>query len=319
MSQIVVLDGYALNPGDLSWAELQSLGPCTIHDRTAPDLVVSRACDAQIVLTNKTVLLRATLAQLPKLKYVGVMATGYNVVDVEAAKSQGIAVTNVPAYSTMSVAQVAFAHLLNLSLHVGQHAEGVRGGQWTASPDFAYWDWPLVELDGLTLGLVGFGQIGRAMARIARAFGMKVLVATRTAPATLPEGVELCDLDRLFAESDAVSLHCPLTPETTQLVNARRLEQMKPTAFLINTGRGGLVDEAALADALNQGRIAGAGVDVLSTEPPQADNPLLSARNCHITPHFAWATTAARKRLMAVVVANVRAFLAGTPHNIVGK
>ncbi|MEN6458741.1 MAG: D-2-hydroxyacid dehydrogenase [Thermoguttaceae bacterium] len=315
--QIVVLDGYALNPGDLSWAPLEAIGPCVVHDRTAPAEIVRRAAEAEIVLTNKTVLSRETIAQLPRLRYIGVLATGYNIVDVAAARERGIVVTNVPDYATPSVVQMVFAHLLNLTLHVADHGRGVAAGRWTACPDFAYWDFPLIELAGLTLGIVGFGRIGRAVAKVAVALGMTVLAYGVRRPAAIPSGVRFTGLDELFCESDVVSLHCPLTPETHHLVSAERLARMKPGAMLINTGRGPLVDEAALADALNSGRLAGAGLDVLSTEPPPADNPLLHAKNCCLTPHIGWATAAARKRLVDCVVANVRDFLAGSPQNVV--
>jgi len=317
LPRIVVLDGYTLNPGDLSWDELRSLGACTIHDRTPPDQTVPRAADATIVLTNKVVLDRDTLCRLPRLAYVGVLATGYNVIDLAEAGRRGIVVTNVPSYSTRSVAQMVFAHLLNLTQHVAHHAEAVRQGRWTSSPDFCFWDYPLVELDGLTIGIVGYGRIGREGAQIALALGMKVLAYDLAAPNDPADGVDLVDLESLFRRSDVVSLHCPLTPETQNLVNAQRLSWMKPTAWLINTGRGPLVDEPALADALCSGRIAGAGLDVLSKEPPGQDNPLLAAKNCFITPHIAWATRAARARLMHEVVENVRAFLAGRPQNVV--
>lgn len=314
---IVVLDGFALNPGDLSWAKLEELGRCVVYDRTSESRILSRAAGAEIVLTNKTPLRDEHLRQLPALRYIGVLATGYNVVDVEAARARGVTVTNVPAYSTRSVAQLTFALLLELTLHVGHHAQTVREGKWTASPDFCYWDFPLIELDQLTMGIIGFGRIGRAVAELARAFGMKVLVHSRTKPDPLPAGVDFADLEPLFRKSDVITLHCPLTPATERLVNAERLGWMKPGAFLLNTSRGPLVDEQALADALNSGAIAGAGLDVLSKEPPSASNPLLSARNCLITPHFAWATRAARERLMAIAVANVRAFVAGRPQNVV--
>ena len=310
---IVVLDGHTLNPGDLSWDALRTLGECTVHDRTPRDQVVARAREAEIALTNKVVFDRAVLAQLPRLRYIGVLATGYNVVDVAAAAAQGIVVTNVPAYSTRSVAQLTFALLLELTQRVGDHARAVREGRWTRSPDFCFWDHPLVELDGLTMGIVGFGHIGRSVAALAQAFGMRVLAHSRT-PRAAP-GVAWVDLDALFERSDVVSLHCPLTPETRDLVNAERLARMKPTAFLINTGRGPLVNERDLAEALDAGRLAGAGLDVLSAEPPPADHPLLAARNCLITPHIAWATRAARERLMRTVVENVRAFLAGAQQN----
>ena len=314
----MLLDGYVLNPGDLSWEELQALGPCEIYDRTPAEEVVARAGEAEIVLVNKVDLTRQVLAQLPRLKYVGVLATGYNCVDVDAAREQGILVANVPTYGTTSVSQMVLAHLLNLTQHVAAHAQSVAGGGWTRSKDWCYWEYPLVELAGLTMGIVGFGRIGQATARLARAFGMQVL-AYEISPIPPMDGVRQVDLESLFRESDAMSLHCPLTPETAQLVNAPRLALMKPTAYLINTSRGALVDEQALAEALREGRIAGAGLDVLSTEPPSADHPLLAAPNCHITPHIAWATRSARQRLLDIVVANIRGFLEGRPQNIVNR
>jgi glycerate dehydrogenase len=317
--RIVVLDGHTMNPGDLSWAGLEKLGDCEVFERSTPEQALRRAAGARIVLTNKVVFSREVLQRLPELRYVGVTATGYNVVDTAAARQSGVVVTNVPTYATRSVAQAVFAHLLNLTHHVGQHAESVRGGRWTASVDFCYWDWPLVELEGLTMGLVGFGRIGRATAELARAFGMHVLAYDqRPDPAAAAEaGVELTGLDDLLARSDVVSLHCPQTSRTQHMVDARWLAKMKPTAYFINTSRGGLVDAAALAEALTAGRIAGAGLDVLEVEPPPADNPLLSAPNCYITPHVAWATRSARQRLLETVVANVAAFLAGKPINVV--
>ena len=315
--KIVVLDGFTLNPGDLDWSALRALGDCTIHDRTPTGEIVARAAEAEVVLTNKTVLNRATLAALPRLRYIGVLATGFNVVDATAARERNIAVTNVPNYGTRSVAQHTFALLLELTQHAGHHVQSVRDGRWSASPDFCYWDSPLVELEGLTLGLVGFGRIGRAVAELAAAFGMKVLVHSRTAPLPVPAHVELAGLDDVFRRSDVVSLHCPLTPETQHLVNAARLALLKPTAFLINTSRGPLIHDLALAAALNAGQLAGAALDVLSVEPPPADHPLLRARNCLITPHLAWATRAARARLLTTAVANVRAFLAGQPQHMV--
>ncbi len=313
---IIILDGFTLNPGDLNWEELQSLGPCTIYDRTSPAEVVARAADADILLTNKTELTAGHIQSLPRLKYIGVLATGTNIVDLATARARGIPVTNVPTYGTKSVAQMTFALLLELAHHTGHHAQTVREGRWTRSADWCYWDFPLVELDGLTLGLVGLGRIGRAVSELATAFGMKVIAYDPMAgPA--PASVRLVELDALFRESDVVSLHCPLTPQTANLVNASRLTLMKPTAFLLNTSRGPLVDQSALAEALNSGRIAGAAMDVLVKEPPSADNPLLTAQNCILTPHLAWATRSARSRLMKIAVENVRAFLQGKPENVV--
>jgi glycerate dehydrogenase len=315
--KIVVLDGYTMNPGDLSWDELKSLGECFIYDRTPKELVVTRAADAEIVLTNKVVLDKEVIESLPRLRYIGVLATGYNVVDVSEAKKRGIVVTNVPDYSTMSVVQLTFALLLELTHHVGLHSESVRRGDWTKSPDFCYWLTPLVEIDGLTIGIIGYGRIGRAVARVARAFGMDVIAYSRRLKNEGDENARFEEIDKIFETADVVSLHCPLTKETEKIVNRERISLMKSTAFLINTGRGGLVDEQALAEALNNGRIAGAAVDVLSTEPPQPSNPLLTAKNCIITPHIGWATKSARERLMKIVVNNIRAFLNGTPVNVV--
>lgn len=309
--KIVVLDGYGLNPGDLSWEALQALGELTVYDRTSPAELLDRAAGAEILLTNKTVLTADNLAALPDVRYIGVLATGYNVVDIPAANARGIVVTNIPAYSTASVAQMVFAHLLNITQRVGHYAHDNREGRWVNHPDFCYWDTPLVELAGKQMGLVGLGHTGMATARLALAFGMEVCAYTSKSPEQLPEGIRKCSLDELFAECDVLSLHCPLTADTKELVNARRLATMKPTAIVLNTGRGPLVNEADLADALNRGVIAAAGVDVLSTEPPQADNPLLTARNCFVTPHIAWATLEARTRLMDIAVANVKGFLQG--------
>jgi glycerate dehydrogenase len=319
VSKIVVLDGYTLNPGDLSWNELRLLGDCTIYDRTPSQDVINRAAGAGIILTNKTVLDRTVINHLPDMKYIGVMATGYNVVDLGAAGERNITVTNVPAYSTMSVAQMVFALLLEMTQHVAHHADTVRRGRWTSSIDFCYWDYQLIELDGLTMGIIGFGRIGTSVARIASAFGMKVLVHDIKPAQPHDQEAVFVDLETIFRESDVVSLHCPLTPESERIVNTDRLALMKPTAYLINTGRGPLVNEYDLADALNSGKIAGAAMDVLTVEPPPADNPLLSAKNCIITPHIAWATRAARSRLMDIVVDNVRAFLAGNPKNVVKR
>lgn len=322
---IVVLDGYALNPGDLSWNELQSLGSCVIYDRTNLTEILPRAKDAQIILTNKVPLTRETINQLSQIQYIGVLATGYNVVDVVAAKEKGIIVTNVPAYSTYSVAQTVFALLLELTHRVRMHADLVRSGAWTSNPDFSFWKGELIELAGKTMGVIGFGSIGQTVAKIAFAFGMNVIVSTRSPEkykawqVSETQRISFVDIDTVFRTSDIISLHCPLTEETKHLASTQHLAMMKPTAFLINTSRGGLVDEQALADALNHGSIAGAGLDVLSLEPPPKSHPLLSAKNCVITPHYAWATVEARRRLMASVVENVRAFINGTPINVVSS
>lgn len=311
--RIVVLDGFTLNPGDLSWSGFEELGAVEVHEHTTPEMVLKRAQGAPLVLTNKTVLSGDRLRALPGLRYVGVLATGYNVVDIAAAAELGIAVTNVPGYASPSVAQAVFALLLELANRTGHHAAAVSVGRWSQCRDFCFWDMPLVELAGLTFGIVGYGAIGNAVATIARAFGMKVVVCSRRPVA----GEENVPLDTLFSQADVISLHCPLTPETKGLVNAARLARMKSSALLINTGRGPLIDEAALAEALNSGRLAGAGLDVLGQEPPAADNPLFQAKNCFITPHIAWATKASRARLMETAVSNLRAFLAGTPQNVI--
>jgi glycerate dehydrogenase len=314
--KIVVLVGYTLNPGDLSWEALSRQGELAVHDRTPPEETLARAQGAQAVFTNKTPLDRRLLAQLPELRFIGVLATGYDVVDVTAARERGIVVANVPAYGAMSVAQLVFALLLELTHRAGAHDRWVHGGGWSSAPDFCYWDGPLIELDGLTLGLVGLGRIGRAVARIGQTFGMAVIAHDPNAPET-PPGVTPAELDEVFRGADVVSLHCPLTAQTERLADARRLALMKPTAFFLNTARGPLVDEQALAKALNAGRLAGAGLDVLSREPPPADHPLLRARNCVITPHLAWATAAARRRLLAVAAENVASFVRGRPRNVV--
>lgn len=317
--KIVALDGYAANPGDLSWDELKTLGDCTIYDRTAPEQVLERAAGAEILLTNKVVLTAGHMAALPELKYIGVLATGYNIVDVAAARERGIIVTNIPAYSTPSVAQMVFAHLLNIAQQVQHHAEEVRRGRWTASQDFCFWDTPLLELRGMKIGIVGLGHTGYNTARIAIGFGMDVYAYTSKSPFQLPPEIKKRELDDLFRECDVVSLHCPLTDDTRELVNARRLQLMKPGAILINTGRGPLINEQDLADALNSGTLYAAGLDVLSQEPPRADNPLLTARNCYITPHIAWASTAARERLMHILLDNVKGYLSGKVINNVAR
>ena len=316
--KITVLDGYCLNPGDLSWDALRKFGEVEVFERTSVDEAPSRAAGAAIVLTNKTQLPGAVLAQLPDLRYIGVLATGYNIVDVEAARQRNIVVTNIPTYGTASVAQFVFALLLELCHNVRQHADAVRAGEWAHSPDWSFWKTPLIELSGKTMGIVGFGRIGRQAGAIANAMGMRVL-ANDTYHGDEPSypGFRWVDLEDLLRESDVVSLHSPLFPETRGMINAASLTLMKPTAFLINTSRGPLVIDQDLADALNTGHLAGAGLDVLSVEPPAEHNPLLTARNCLVTPHIAWATREARSRLMEAAVANVAAFLGGQPRNVV--
>lgn len=308
--KIVVLDGETLNPGDLTWQAVSALGEFSCFARTPSAEIIPRAQDAEIVLTNKTPLDANTLAQLPKLKYIGVLATGTNVVDLAAAKELGIVVTNVPAYGPDAVAQMVFAHILHHTQAVAAHHQAVAAGQWSNCSDFCFTLMPLQSLKGKTLGLIGYGDIGQQVAKLALAFGMKVLVNTRTEPSNLPQGVSWTSRDTVFKESDILSLHCPLTPETTELINTQTLELMKPQALLINTARGGLIDEAALATALKQGKVF-AGVDVLSTEPPSADNPLLTAPNISISPHNAWATKEARQNLLNIATANLSAYLAG--------
>lgn len=315
--KIVVLDGYAANPGDLTWEGLKAIGECTLYDRTTPEEVLQRAAGAEVILTNKVIINADHMAALPELKYIGVLATGYNVVDTVAAKERGIIVTNIPAYSTASVAQMVFAHILNITTQVSHHAEEVRKGRWTNHQDFCFWDTPLMELREKKIGLVGLGNTGYTTARVAIGFGMQVYAFTSKSHFQLPPEIKKIDLDQLFSECDIISLHCPLVPETHELVNARRLATMKPTAILINTGRGSLVNEQDLADALNSGKIRAAGVDVLSTEPPRADNPLLTAKNCYVTPHIAWATTEARERLMTLAISNLQGYMAGKPENVV--
>ena len=308
--KIAVLDGYGLNPGDLSWSGMEALGELVVYDRTSPSELMERSADAEVLITNKTIITAEDMDKLPKLKYIGVLATGYNVVDIDAAKARGIVVTNIPAYSTNSVAQMVFAHLLNITQRVEYYAKENTQGRWSNNADFCYWDTPLVELAGKRMGIVGFGNIGQATARIAQAFGMEVCLYT-SKESTLPVGMKKMELDELFASCDVVSLHCPLTPSTKEMVNAERLKTMKPNAILINTGRGPLINEQDLADALNEGRIAAAGLDVLSVEPAIADNPLLTARNCFTTPHIAWATKEARTRLMDIAVNNLKSYLEG--------
>jgi glycerate dehydrogenase len=316
--KLTILDGYCTNPGDLSWDALRQLGELQVFDRTRADEVLQRAAGAAIVLLNKTPMPGHILRQLPELRYIGVLATGYNVVDVETATEQGIVVTNIPTYGTASVAQFVFALLLELCHNVKLHSDAVRAGEWSHNPDWSFWKSPLMELSGKTMGIVGFGRIGRHVGRIADAMGMRV-IANDTYHGDGPAfpGFRWTTLDELLRESDVVSLHSPLFPETRGMINAQSLALMKPTAFLINTSRGPLVVDGDLADALNAGRLAGAGLDVLSAEPPSEDNPLLSARNCLVTPHIAWATKEARSRLLDLAVENITAFLTGNPRNMV--
>jgi len=318
--KIVILDGYALNPGDLNWDALRAFGNLTIYDRTDPADLLDRASGAAVLFTNKTLLNAGHLAQLqPHLKYVGLFSTGVNVIDLEAARSHGVTVTNIPAYSTDSVAQITMAHLLNLTFHLAPHAESVRAGHWSKNADFCYWLGPLTELAGRTFGSVGYGNIGKAACALAAAFKMNTIACRSTfqGESVTPEGTRMVDLDTLLKESDVVSLHCPLTATNRHLMDAAGIAKMKEGAFFINTARGPLVDEVALADALNEGRIAGAGLDVLAQEPPALGNPLLTARNCFITPHIAWGTLAARTRLMQIAVANLQSFLNGNSQNVV--
>ena len=317
--KIVILDGYTTNAGDLSWNGISELGDLTVYDRTAPGEVIDRCLGAEAVLTNKVVFTDDVMQALPQLKYIGVMATGYNVVDIDAARRRGIVVTNVPAYSTPSVAQMVFAHLLNITNQVALHDRQVHEGRWAGNRDFCFYSAPLIELAGKQMGIVGLGQTGSAVAKIALALGMRVMAFTSKAQESLPEGITKGSLNEVFATSDVVSLHCPLTPDTKHIVNAERLATMKPSAIVINTGRGPLVDEQHLADALNRGIIAAAAVDVLSTEPPAADNPLLTARNCHITPHIAWASQAARARLIDTLTSNLKGYISGNVVNNVAK
>ncbi len=315
--KIVILDGHTLNPGDLNWNPLKKFGDFHVYDRSLPEDILKRATGAEILFTNKTVLSETTLNQLPQLRYIGVLATGYDVVDVKAASERDITVTNVPAYGADSVAQMCFAHILNITNRVADHCRDVKAGGWTNQQDFCYWITPQVELSGKTMGIVGFGQIGRATAKLARAFGMRVLVHTRTTPSVLPDGVHITELDRLFASSDFISLHCPLTEITRELINDDNLKLMKEGTVLINASRGPLIDEVALANALNNGKIAAAALDVLSMEPAKSNNPLLHAKNCFITPHIAWATFEARSRLLDIAIENLRAFLQGHPQNMI--
>jgi glycerate dehydrogenase len=318
--KLVVLDGYTLNPGDLNWEGIKKFGDLEVHDRTPESLIVERCQGAEIIFTNKTPLREAVLSQLPDLKYIGVLATGYNVVDVDYAKTRGIAVANVPGYGTASVVQMTFALLLELCQHVQSHSDSVRQGDWAASPDFCYWNYPLIELEGKTIGIIGFGSIGQKVADIATAFGMNIMGFSRTrSDQSHRKNFKWAELNELLKESDVVSVHCPLFPETQGIINKDSLRLMKRTAFFLNTSRGPLMVDQDLADALNEGVIAGAGIDVLSVEPPSADNPLFKAKNCLITPHIAWATKEARSRLMGIAENNLSSFLNQKPINIVNK
>jgi len=315
--KIAVLDGYTSNPGDLSWDAFEELGELTVHDRTKPEDVVSRCAGCDVVFTNKVVMDAGIMDQLPDLKYIGVLATGTNVIDLEHAGKKGVCVTNIPGYGTDSVVQHILAFMLHFSSKVSIHDEAVHQGDWVNSKDFSFTLGTLNELSGSTLGIIGLGTIGRKLARVADAMGMKIIAAHQSSMdrLELPFEVEWLPVDEVFARADFLSLNCPLTPETDRVVNAERLQKMKSSAVLINTGRGPLVDEQALADALNQGIIAGAGLDVLSTEPPSADNPLLTAKNCVITPHVAWASLQARRRLLAIAAENLSAYLNGDAQN----
>ena len=316
--KLVVLDGYTLNPGDLSWEGLESIGDVTVYDRTPADKVRERIKGAKAIFTNKTVLTKEELEDNPELEYVGVLATGYNVVDIKAARELGITVTNIPAYSTKSVAQFATALLLELCHHVGHHSSEVRGGRWKSNKDFCFWDYPLIELDGKTLGIIGYGSTGQAFSKIAQAMGMNVLAYTRTPKKELEtDQMKFVSLDDLLSSSDVISLHCPLFEETKGMINKNSIGKMKDGVIIINTGRGQLIVDEDLADALNNGKVAAAGLDVMSEEPPKADNPLLTAKNCIITPHIAWAPVEARGRLMVIAAENFKQFIAGKAQNVV--
>ena len=315
--KIVVLDGYGVNPGDLSWETLESLGDVEVYPRTAPEDVIDRCFNAEIILTNKVVINKQILVSLPRLKYIGVLATGYNVVDVDTASDLDIVVTNIPAYSTDSVVQMTFAHILTMTNRVEHYTQQNRNGRWSYNPDFVYWDTPLIELAGKTMGIVGLGNIGMKVAQLARCFGMEVFALTSKASSLLPEGIQKTTFEGLLSVSDILSLHCPLNRSTREMINASSLAKMKEGALLINTGRGPLVNEADVAEALRSGHLGGYGADVMCQEPPAEDNPLFSAPNAYITPHIAWATFEARKRLIAIAVGNVKAFIDGNPVNVV--
>ncbi|MEA4901344.1 D-2-hydroxyacid dehydrogenase [Desulfitobacterium sp.] len=321
--KIVVLDGYTLNPGDLSWKGLERLGNLIVYDRTTFDrsgesLIVERAKEAEALFTNKTPISREVLAQLPHLRYIGVLATGYNVVDIEAAQEKGVVVTNIPAYGTDSVGQMTIALLLEMCNHVGVHSESVKRGEWTNNADWCYWSTPMIELTGKTMGIIGYGKIGQATGRIAQALGMKVIAYNHRPRKELEnEIMKYADLDIVFANSDVISLHCPLNEETKGIINKQTIAKMKDGVMLINTSRGPLIVEEDLAEALNLGKVRGAALDVVSNEPIRADNPLLTAKNCYITPHIAWAAVETRQRLMGIAVDNFEKFLTGQPVNVI--
>ena len=318
--KIVVLDGYTLNPGDMSWDEMGLLGELVVYDRTPADKINERIDNAEIVLTNKVILTKEILEQTPSIKYIGVMATGYNVVDIQYARERGIIVTNVPAYSTDSVAQMVFAFILEFCHHVGEHNRAVQEGKWAKNIDFSFWDYPLIEIKNKTLGIIGFGAIGQKVAKIAEVFGMKVLFHSRTIkPGLETDNMKSVTLEKVLAESDFITLHCPLTEQTKGLINKDTIAGMKNGAFLINTSRGPVIDENDVAQALNVGKLTGLGTDVVSIEPIQAENPLLNAKNCIITPHFAWATKEARERLLNTLIKNIDSFIKGTPVNVVNN
>ncbi len=314
---IVILDGHAANPGGLSWAPLEAIGTLTVYPHTAPDEVVERAKDADIILTNKVTITETVFDRLPKLRYVGVLATGYNTIDIEAAHRHGVTVTNIPSYSTDAVVQMTFAHILNITNRVDHYACNNRKGRWSQSPDFCYWDTPLLDLAGKTLGVVGLGSIGMKVARLARGFGMDVFAMTGKNSAELPDGIQKTTFEGLLGVSDILTLHCPLCDDTFELINSRTLAKMKPGAILINTGRGPLVNEADVAQALTDGRLGAYGADVMCQEPPAADNPLFSAPNAYLTPHIAWASVETRSRLLDIAFGNVRAFVDGHPRNVI--
>lgn len=318
--KIVILDGYTENPGDLSWSGMEQFGEVTVYDRTPQELIIKRIGDAEAVYTNKTPLTKSTLEACPGIKYIGVLATGYNVVDIEAAKERGIPVSNIPSYGTEAVAQFTIALLLELCHHIGDHSRSVMAGDWTRSEDFCYWNYPLTELAGKTMGIIGFGRIGQAVAKIAQALGMKILAYSRTREEGLEtETCRYAELDELLANSDVISLHCPLHPDTQGMINKETIAKMKDHVMILNSSRGPLIVEEDLKEALNSGKVGGAAVDVVSAEPMKEDNPLLKARNCIITPHIAWAPKETRQRLMDIAVDNLRAYAEGCPQNVVNK